>query len=72
MKYRLFHIEERNMGSWISIEQFGLNFTVETDSDIQLLNEMKDWCSDQGIWMISDLVYLDSFEERVEFILRWL
>ena len=72
MKYRLAYLEEHILTDWVSPEQFIIDFTIETAMDVDSLEEMKEWCSNNDIYMISTLVYFDTFDQRVEFMLRWL
>lgn len=49
----------------------GIRITKQTDNDDQLLIDIFAWCNENGIFAISNLIYFDNQEEKIDFFLRW-
>ena len=72
LKYFLTYLEEDLQLEFICPEYYVIHFVLETNNDINLLEEMQEWCNSEGIYMIGKLAYFYTFEDRFAFILRWL
>lgn len=80
MKYKKFHhpesmqpveIDKDVWEMYLREEINGIQFIKETDADDDKLVEIFEWCHNNGMWAISDLVYFDNKEQEIEFFLKW-
>ena len=81
MKFRLFNhepsigycqveedvYEEREIPAFIGIQLI----YEKTLDDRDKIKKIQDYCVFNGIWHISDLVYFENEEDRIQFILTW-
>lgn len=81
MKFRLFNhepsigycqveedvYEEREIPAIIGIQLI----YEKTLDDRDKIKKIQDYCVFNGIWHISDLVYFENEEDRIQFILTW-
>lgn len=81
MKFRLFNhepsigycqveedvYEERELPAIIGIQLI----YEKTLDDRDKIKKIQDYCVFNGIWHISDLVYFENEEDRIQFILTW-
>jgi hypothetical protein len=81
MKFKMFY-HDKSIG-YLQVEE-GIYEETELPEiiGIQIINEktlecrnkisqIEKYCDENAIWHISDLVYFDSIEERMQFILIW-
>ena len=77
MKYRSFYINEQEVNDGISPKSFGLSIAAESLLDKQLLIDMNNSCDNAGIYAIYSvildelLIYFNTLDDLLEFILRW-
>ena len=76
MKYSRFYYPQTSYHTYddetiLMNERTGLRFTKEADADDNKLKEIIQWCDDNGIWALSNLVYFDNKEQEIEFFLIW-
>ena len=64
-------IDEDVWEMYLREEINGVQFIKETDADDDKLVEIFEWCHNNGMWAISDLVYFDNKEQEIEFFLIW-
>ena len=81
MKFRLFN-HEPSIG-YCQVEEdvyeereipeiIGIQLIYEkTLDDRDKIKKIQDYCVFNGIWHISDLIYFDNEEDRIQFILTW-
>ena len=72
LKYFLTYLEEDDQFEYICPEYYIIHFVLENETDHNTLEEMQDYCDANDIYMIGKLAYFLTFDERFEFILRWL
>ncbi len=72
MHFRYFETDRVELDYWIAPKMFGVRLATLSIEDEQYLNKISDYCFDEAIYMISNLIYFDSIEDRTMFVLQWL
>lgn len=63
-----FQVEEDVYEERVIPEIRGIQFA---DVTIEEKKQISDYCNSAGLWHISDLVYFDNEEDRIQFLLTW-